>query len=204
MFGLCSVLNSFVTPKIQQSFSHLYFPVSLGAILCLISQVFLICLIKLDKQNEKNIGEKKKSPSPNNATNTMEFNQIWKFSGLFWCLAFYYGMTGATFFSFTNIANDYIHRRFGFTNVAAGNILCLIYFMNGIATPLFGLLVDKYGKRSYFIILACLFGIASTLLLILIPDCHECYIILIPLFLFGIFLSFSDAAALPSVPLVVK
>lgn len=59
MFGLCSVLNSFLTPKIVK-LTNLFTAALVGTGLSLLSLLFMALLVKMDSENEKRIDHIKK------------------------------------------------------------------------------------------------------------------------------------------------
>ncbi|MGC4000526.1 MAG: MFS transporter [Anaeromyxobacter sp.] len=72
----------------------------------------------------------------------LAFNRsYWWVVGL--CVAFY-----ATIFPFRTHANDYLIQVHGLTNEAAGNLKSLVPLISMFGMPLFGILVDRIGKRA--------------------------------------------------------
>ncbi|MCC5870307.1 MAG: MFS transporter [Gammaproteobacteria bacterium] len=80
----------------------------------------------------------------------LEFRRMYAFSRSYWyivalCVVFY-----ATVFPFRTFAIDYFQQAHGLDREAAGILSSLLPVAAIFATPLFGLLVDRVGRRSLF------------------------------------------------------
>lgn len=83
-------------------------------------------------------------------TEKLEFKSLYSFSASYWyvvalCVVFY-----ATVFPFRSFAIDYFQQAHGLDRAAAGILSSILPFAAIIATPLFGLWVDRVGKRALF------------------------------------------------------
>ncbi|GGW59020.1 MFS transporter [Alishewanella tabrizica] len=83
-------------------------------------------------------------------TEKLEFKNLYSFSPSYWyvvalCVVFY-----ATVFPFRSFAIDYFQQAHGLDRAAAGILSSILPFAAIIATPLFGLWVDRVGKRALF------------------------------------------------------
>lgn len=83
-------------------------------------------------------------------TEKLEFKNLYKFSKSYWyvvalCVVFY-----STVFPFRSFAIDYFQQAHGLDREAAGLLSSLLPVAAIIATPLFGLWVDRVGKRALF------------------------------------------------------
>ncbi|WP_194756707.1 MFS transporter [Aliidiomarina indica] len=84
------------------------------------------------------------------ATEKLDVKSLYKFSASYWyivalCVVFY-----ATIFPFRTFAIDYFQQAHGVSREAAGLLSSMLPVAAIILTPIFGLLVDKVGKRSLF------------------------------------------------------
>jgi MFS family permease len=84
------------------------------------------------------------------ATDKLELKNLYRFSPSYWyivalCVVFY-----STVFPFRSFAIDYFQQAHGLSREAAGILSSLLPFAAIIATPLFGLWVDRVGRRSLF------------------------------------------------------
>jgi len=87
---------------------------------------------------------------PAAVTDKLEWRELYRFSASYWyivalCVVFY-----STVFPFRSFAIDYFQQAHGLTRETAGMLSSLLPFAAIFATPLFGLLVDRVGKRSLF------------------------------------------------------
>ncbi len=94
--------------------------------------------------------EKNYNLGPVEETEKLELRNLYKFSRSYWyivalCVVFY-----ATVFPFRAFAIKYFIEAHGLSRDAGGMLNSVLPLAAGIATPLFGLLVDKIGKRSMF------------------------------------------------------
>jgi MFS family permease len=129
-----------------------------------------------------------------------EFNPkvIFSFSRTYWfvnilCVTFYSGVLGFVAFS-----NDFLTSTYGMTAVRAGFYGSLIFVSTMIATPLFGLAADKFGKRASIMITGSVFIVPAYLMLGLTTVHPAVSIVLI-----GIAFSLVPAALWASVPIIV-
>jgi MFS family permease len=84
------------------------------------------------------------------ATDKLELRNLYRFSPSYWyivalCVVFY-----STVFPFRSFAIDYFQQAHGLSREAAGILSSLLPFAAIVATPLFGLWVDRVGRRSLF------------------------------------------------------
>jgi MFS family permease len=83
-------------------------------------------------------------------TDKLQWKQLYRFSPSYWyvvalCVVFY-----STVFPFRSFAIDYFQQAHGLSREAAGILSSLLPFAAILATPLFGLWVDRVGRRSLF------------------------------------------------------
>jgi MFS family permease len=83
-------------------------------------------------------------------TEKLELKNLYKFSRSYWyvvalCVVFY-----STVFPFRAFAIKYFIEAHGLSRDAGGMLNSMLPLAAGVATPLFGLMVDKIGKRSLF------------------------------------------------------
>jgi len=86
----------------------------------------------------------------------------------------------------------------------AGIFLLSIYCCAAVITPFFGSLIDKYGKRAFFMIISNIIFIIALVVLLSIPSDVNQLLALIPLVLVGIFYATYAAIFWPCIPLVVN
>jgi len=164
----------------------------------------------------ENQAESKYSLTRAGETEKLELKGLYSFSKSYWyivalCVVFY-----STVFPFRAFAIYYFQQAHNLEREAAGILNSLLPLAAMIATPLFGLWVDKVGKRSLFmiagtLILFPLFLVVTylppgELIFIKIPFIGSAYIpltLLIVMVLLGISFSLIPAVMWPSVAYIV-
>ena len=86
------------------------------------------------------------------ATDRLEPRAMYRFGAAYWyivalCVVFY-----STVFPFRSFAIDYFQQAHGLTREAAGILSSLLPMAAIVATPLFGLWVDRVGRRGLFML----------------------------------------------------
>lgn len=109
------------------------------------------------------------------------------------CVTFY-----SAVFPFQSFLPDMLHNKFGFSLETSGIFASLIIWGTILFTPLFGGMVDKYGKRASVMIFGALLLLISHLTLALTTISPY-----VPLVLLGIAFSLVPAAMWPSVAFLV-
>jgi MFS family permease len=124
--------------------------------------------------------------------------EVFTFSPSFWfisllCVTFY-----SAVFPFQAYAPDILVQKFGYSVTLAGSIASALIFGTMIFTPIFGWLVDRFGKRASLMMLGSLLLIPCHLLIgfTYIPP-------IIPIFVVGIALSLVPAALWAAIPMMV-
>lgn len=117
---------------------------------------------------------------------------FWFITGL--CLTFY-----AAVFPFRSFAIKFFQEGYGMTRAAAGQLNAFLPQASMIATPLFGLLVDKIGKRALFMAIGSLIIVPAYLLMM--PALHVTPYV--SMTLIGVAFSLIPAIMWPSVAYLV-
>lgn len=117
---------------------------------------------------------------------------FWVISGL--CMIYY-----SAIFPFIAIAPRFFIEHYGMGDVEAGKVTGVIILLSMFTTWIFGLVVDKFGKRATLMIIGSL---------MMIP-CHASLVLTditpwIPMVVLGISFSLVPAALWPALPLMVK
>lgn len=203
VYGLGCVIDTFVTPRLQEYAGNLYTPVLFGLILCVVSQISSIAMFWMDYENEKREMACFGTAITAISVDRIKLRDLKNFRRVFWCMALCYGLAGSVFFTFTNIANDFISKRFGFDNIAAGDVLSSLYISMIFAAPVFGLYADKLAQRMRTVTASLILGVVIWVLFGFLPGCSQCFTVLIPLIGMGIFLGLFDGGMYGGIPLVV-
>lgn len=93
---------------------------------------------------------------PGGEADRLDFKRLFAFGRSFWfivalCVVFY-----STVFPFRTFAIDYFQQAHGLQREAAGLLSSLLPMAAIVATPLFGLWVDRVGRRSVFMMIGAL------------------------------------------------
>ncbi len=126
-------------------------------------------------------------------------SEIFSFRRSYWfvvilCVTFYSGVL--PFVAFSNI---FLQSKYGMTATRAGFYGSLIFVSTMIATPLFGLFVDKFGKRATIMITGSILIVPAYLVLGLTQFHPAISIIMI-----GVAFSLVPAALWASIPILVE
>jgi len=131
--------------------------------------------------------------------------EMLKFPVLYWLIIGNYGLQSGAFYNFTNVANGYLVTRYGFNPVTAGTLIAFcIYGTGAVFPPMWGKLIDTFGQRVYFMLMAAMFLVGAHLGFITSHDCaNECYwpVPVVPLVLLGLYISCADSLTYPSFPI---
>ena len=133
------------------------------------------------------------------ATDKVQFSQIFRFGPSFWlivalCVTFY-----SAVFPFQTFAVKFFMEAHGTSRELGGFLSSLLTLFSMIGTPLFGLLVDRAGKRALFM----MFG-SILLLPVFLLMAYTDVSLYVPMALMGISFSLIPAVMWPSVAYVVE
>jgi MFS family permease len=161
--------------------------------------------------------EKNYNLGPVGETEKLELKSLYKFSRSYWyivalCVVFY-----ATVFPFRAFAIKYFIEAHGLSRDAGGMLNSVLPLAAGIATPLFGLLVDKIGKRSMFMAFGSLLLLPLFLVVTYLPPGPDISLsipflgsytwpltLVIVMLLLGVAFSMIPAVMWPSVAYIVE
>ncbi|MBA4250711.1 MAG: MFS transporter [Chlorobiaceae bacterium] len=131
-------------------------------------------------------------------TDKINFKEFFKFGKSFWfivalCLTFY-----AAIFPFRSFAIKFFMEAHGSTREFAGFLNSILPLSAMIATPLFGLLVDKVGNRALFM----MFG-SILIMPVFLIFAYSSISLFVPIIMMGIAFSLIPAVMWPSVAYIV-
>ena len=145
---------------------------------------------------------------------TLQWKNLYRFSASYWyivalCVVFY-----STVFPFRSFAIDYFQQAHGLSREAAGILSSLLPFAAIVATPLFGLWVDRVGRRSWFMAVGSLAMLPLFLVVTYAPPGPVVPVpltgvglpltLLLSILLFGAVFSLIPAVMWPSVAYIVE
>jgi MFS family permease len=142
----------------------------------------------------------------------LDFKNLYRFSPSYWyivglCVVFY-----ATVFPFRSFAINYFQQAHGLDREAAGILSSFLPLAAIVVTPLFGLLVDKVGRRSLFMAVGSLAMLPLFLSVTYLPAGPALPIgsvslpitLLLVMMTFGVVFSLIPAVMWPSVAYIVE
>ena len=143
--------------------------------------------------------EKKFSLGEAGETDKFVFKDLFGFSRSFWlivalCVTFY-----SAIFPFRSFAIKFFIEAHGSTREFAGFLNSVLPLSAMIATPLFGLLVDKIGKRALLMMIGSIFLLPVYLMMV-----YTSISLYVPIILMGISFSLIPAIMWPSVAYIVE
>jgi MFS family permease len=131
-------------------------------------------------------------------TDRVEFRDIWKFGKSYWyiaalCVTFY-----SAIFPFQTFAVKFFIEAHGVTRELGGFLSSMLTAFAMVCTPLFGLLVDRVGKRALFMMYGSLLLVPVYLIM-----AYSHTTLYLPMALMGIAFSLIPAVMWPSVAYIV-
>lgn len=143
--------------------------------------------------------EKKYSLGEAGETDKFVFSDLFKFDKSFWyivilCVTFY-----SAVFPFRTFAIKFYQEAHGASREFAGQLNSALIFASMIATPLFGLLADKIGKRATMMMIGSVLILPVYLMLV-----YSGITLYVPIIMLGIAFSLIPAIMWPSVAYLVQ
>ena len=147
---LGSVTNDNIEPVIVTETGSLSLGLWVGFGFCIVSLICAGTLNFIDKAKDKNLGIKEKTHLPD--SEKFKFSDMKSFGSCFWLLCMNCLIVYVDVSCFNNVASNYFQERFGYNTIEAGSIISITYIVAAILCPVFGRIVDKYGRRAHCII----------------------------------------------------
>ncbi|CAB0040141.1 unnamed protein product [Trichogramma brassicae] len=121
----------------------------IAALTCVLSMVCALLLGLMDSHAEKVLRRNEGAPPE-----IARITDVKDFKGVFWlvawiCVAYYIAI-----FPFISLGKVYFIRKYGFEPAAANTVNSLVYFISAVASPIFGIVVDKMGKNIFWVVLS--------------------------------------------------
>lgn len=187
-----------LSPVLAEDGVHLTTAIWFAAVLVLIGLLVFIVYMLLDAKLDKQTGFNQKIASSSNDFSFQDFlsiigNRAYIYIALL-CVTFY-----SAVFPFMAYAPDFFADKFGLTAVESGNLTSWLPLGTMLFTPLFGFLIDKYGKSAT----AMIFG-SLTLVGVHLIFAFTMITPIIPLLFLGIAFSLVPASMWPTMVRLVK
>ena len=200
---LGSSFNSLITPKIYAwSGDYLVVPLWFGVLITLFSFLCGQVACWMDKKSDE--AENVEKTTVEDEAEKINLKDVSKFTLSYWILCLQCLVVYNCYFTWTDIINAFYVAKYNFTISTAGNLVSIPYFQAAVITPMFGTLIDRLGKRGFFMILSSLLAIGVHFFWFALPGCERCWLSVVPLIIFGIFYSCYASVIWPSIPLVVE
>lgn len=175
-------------------------PAVFGVGLMAVGLILWALFVALDARHDKASG----SSSSVSAEDPFKLSDVWKVlkNKNFWMLGLLCVLFYSSIVAFKKFAGAILIPRFGIPAATAGWMVSMLPFSTVIFAPLFGLLVDKRGKGTRWMIIGSVLALVAHLLLAFAPAGVPFYGYLSMVFL-GFGYSLVPAALWPSVPKIV-
>jgi nitrate/nitrite transporter NarK len=144
---LGSVFNNIIEPPIVESMglgTGMFF----GFIICIISFCAGIGIIIMDRIAAKR--DKLDTKIKPDEVEKVNLGDLKYLGACFWVITFNCFSTYLGIFPFNNISTSFMRSSFNFTQVQAGQVASLVFFIPAFIAPLFGFICDKFGYRVTF------------------------------------------------------
>jgi len=164
----------------------------LGFLLCCFSLSLTLLYGFLDKYAKKDV------PSTVDITHAIQWRDFSKLNYQFWTLAIIATTIYTSIFTFLALSSKYIMEKWDLSPQQTGFYVSLIDVISLVLTPVFGLVVDKTGKRGFLLVVGNCIAVIGYLLLGN-SSMHP----MIGIMLLGFHFALMPAALWPCVPLVV-
>jgi predicted MFS family arabinose efflux permease len=93
---------------------------------------------------------------------------------------------------------------FGIETITAGSFITVVFLTSALITPIFGALIDKFGKIGYMMLCSLLLFALSQIIFLIYPADVNQYMTLVPLCIMGLFYATYAAIFWPCIPLIVE
>lgn len=199
---LGSVLNDNIEPVIVDSTGSLSFGLWIGFLFCIFSLICVVFANCLDGKKDKNLGIVSKKHLPD--SEKFRFRDLKFFGFSFWCLCFNCLVVYIDVSCFNNIASNYFQERFGYNSIESGSIISITYIIAAFLCPVFGILVDKFGRRVQIMMFSAVSITLVHVAFLLTPESHKPIYPIFYMVLLGLGYSIYASVMWASIPYLIK
>jgi len=197
-----------LTAVIPQEMTPVRGALWLAVALCIASFIGFLVYVLFDKKRDED--------APEESDEQFQWSDVYRFNTSFWFIALLCGAFYGAIFTLTNFSITYFENQRGLSKELAGGYTALLTFTAMIATPIMGILVDKYGKRATFMAFGSFIMVPAFLCLGFLPVTTQYNIPLgfatvpfsilpvVPLLILGISFCLVPAALWASAPLIIE
>lgn len=177
--------------------------IMLGCAVSVVSTVAAILLVLLNNYAKDQDADSERQEL--DQEDQMSVANLMQLDAAFWLMNIDNFLTYSVLLTQTAIGTPQLIQRFGFSPDASGKLIVLPYFVTIFAMPVIGRITDSYGNRQKIIILGGVLHVIGVIMQMTLPDCKTgCYIVVVPLFLFGIQYSIYMILQFGSLSYIVK
>ena len=146
------------------------------------------------------VTEKRKLP----ASEKVKFSDVKYFGFSYWMITINCFVVYIDVSCFNNIASNFFQKRFDYSTTESGMIISITYGIAAILCPVFGILVDRVGRRVILIIFAACCVASVHILFILTPDSHQPIYPIFYMVILGLGYSIYASVMWASIPYLVE
>lgn len=177
MQTMAVIVCDLVYPNLYTLTQSLGFPFLMGVFVCIISAFFCLRCVTVHKQLLRLEGG---ASALNEGNEAISFKVIAKFPKIIWLLLAAASFGVDAFIIVKLYLSKWIQTSYDFSIGEAGAFLAFSSILTGVATPVAGILTDRYGKLPLFLILSIGLIQAGVASLIILPTCVHCMLPAIP------------------------
>ncbi len=210
-FAACRIgtaITSYVTPQLIEISNGDYFlPLFVGTIFSIIGFICALIIVYIDGKYQRYIKhEFVDSFIEENSIlqNHLKISDIKTLGKMFWLIVLSCLFAYTCYFSFVDNGNDILGTLYNFSPQKAGYWLTIVYILSAFFTPLFGILIDKIGRRVELMLISLIFLIIPHLIFAFLPEDSEKGWVVFSLIIIGFFFSLYGAVFWSCIPLVTE
>lgn len=202
-----SALTIFLTPKIM-IFGNYYEALSIGLWLSLFAIVCSLVTVFVDRNFEEGKGDIENLESFLMDLSFIEngiisWRKLKEFGLFFWLMVLNIMFIYACYFGFVNNSNDILCSMYGYTPQYSGELATIMYFSASL-TPIFGMIIDKIGRRVHLMMILLVLLSIPYFTLFFMPNKYSEKMTVINLIFIGVFFSSYVATIWSVIPLLVE
>ena len=214
-FAACRIgtaLTSVITPKVMHIGGGSYFyPLAVGTLFCFGGLIACMIIIILDRKYQEyiKVDESKlthyiEDASLSHQEKKLTMAELRKFSTIFWVVVLNCILSYTSYFAFVDNGNDILCTLFQFTPQKAGELLTIVYMVSAFLTPIFGIIIDRFGRRLNLMLFSLIFLVVPHIILNTLPHDGNKIFVILALFLIGVFFAIYAAVFWSCTPLIVE
>ena len=202
---LGSAFTIYFTPKVMIAGGY-FLSLFIGLLLSLFGIISSTVIAFIDRNYEAEKGDLENLESFlkdfSYLEKSLSLSVLKELGTVFWLMAFNVMFVYACYLGFVNNSNDILCSLYGYTPQEAGEFITLMY-LSASMTPVFGMLIDKVGRRINLLLILLLLVSIPFLSFCLLPNAMTEKVILPLLVFIGLFFSSYVATIWSSFPLLV-